>query len=73
MEEFVKREFKSNIKDYNYLKENSNFFKELNRGVLDYKTFSNNMKKIHQERLSDKLDKTIDNMELVSSLLSILK
>lgn len=65
--------FRENQKEYNYLKANSYYFKDLNRGNIDFKRFSNEMKEKYKERPTDKLNSVIDNMELISSVLDVLK
>ena len=65
--------FRANPKDYNHLKENSYYIKELNRGHIDHKTFTNHMKEQYKERTTDKLSSLVDNMELISSVLNVLK
>ena len=65
--------FKNNPKEYQYLKENSWYIKYLNRGIIDYNTFKNEMKKQYKERISDKLENAVDNIDLISSVLDILK
>ncbi len=64
---------RQNPKLYNYLKENSAYFKEFNRGLIDGKTFEKNMKIKYKERVTDKLSSAAENMELISSVLDILK
>ena len=39
MEKYLQMAFRSNVKDYNRLKENSYYIKDLNRGIIDYKNF----------------------------------
>lgn len=58
---------------YELLKDNSYYFKYLNRGVIDGKTFSHNMKTLYKQRPTDKIESLIDNMDMISSLLNILK
>lgn len=65
--------FRESPKDYDYLKDNSYFFKELNRGTIDFKTFQNEMKIKYKERTTDKINSVMDNMELISSVLNVLK
>lgn len=65
--------FKENLREYNRLKDNSYFFKELNRGTMDYKSFMQEMKNKYKERTTDKLNAVVDNMELISSVLDVLK
>ena len=65
--------FKNNPKYYQYLKENSEYIKELNRGVINYQIFTNEMKRRYKERVTDKLESAVDNIDLISSVLDILK
>ena len=58
---------------YNYLKSNSAYFKLFNRDLIDSKTFLKEMKIKYKKRNSDKITKALDNMEMVSSILDILK
>ena len=66
-------QFRNNPKYYQYLKENSNYIKLLNRGTIDYRGFSNEMKKIYKERVTDKLESVVDNIDIINSVLDILK
>ena len=65
--------FKENNNNYLLLKENSYYIKALNRQEIDYKTFVNEMKIKYKNRTTDKINKEIDNMDLISSVLDILK
>jgi len=65
--------FKQDEKNYMYLKNNSYFFKELNRGIIDYKKFDSEMKIKYKERTTDKLNSVMDNIDLISSVLNVLK
>lgn len=73
MEKFLQMSFRENSKMFELLKQNSYYFKGLNRGVVDYKKFVSDMKVKYKERTSDKLESIMDNMELVSSVLNVLK
>lgn len=73
MEKFLQMSFRENPKMFELLKQNSYYFKGLNRGVVDYKKFVSDMKVKYKERASDKLESIMDNMELVSSVLNVLK
>ena len=55
---------------YNYLKENSYYIKRLNRNS---KEFSNFVKDKYGLRVSDKISKTIDNIDLINTLLKAIK
>lgn len=65
--------FKEKKDLYNLLKLNSSYIKDLNRGTMDYKGFDNIMKTKYKKRTTDKVSSLIDNMNLVSSVLDILK
>lgn len=65
--------FKENEKEYNYLKLNSYYFKELNRGEKNFNNFVTDMKVKYKERTTDKLASAIDNIEMVSSILDVFK
>ncbi len=65
--------FKEKQDLYNLLKLNSSYIKDLNRGTIDYKGFDNIMKTKYKKRTTDKVSSLIDNMDLVSSVLDILK
>ena len=65
--------FRENLKSYNQLKENSYYFKELNRGTISYKKFVEDMKIKYKERATDKINNVMENMDLISSVLDVLK
>ena len=65
--------FKNNIKEYNYLKENSWYIKDLNRGVKNYEDFVKEMKVKYKERTTDKINSALDNIGVISSVLDVLK
>ena len=57
---------------YDYLKENSYFIKYLIRDPSFYKEFKNIIKEKYHLRFSDKVSDTIDNIELISGILSTI-
>ena len=73
MNKRLQEEFKQNPKMYDYLKRNSYYFKQLDRGFIDFKTFQNEMKKLYKERVSDKISNAVDKIDLVNSVLDVLK
>ncbi len=73
MEIDLQMKLRENSKYFNYLKENSYYIKELNRGTLDYKTFLKDMKIRYKERTSDKISSFIDNIEIVSEVINTLR
>ena len=58
---------------YNYLKENSNWIKELNRHDNNLQSFFEFTKDKYSLRISDKVSDIIDNIDMVQQILSILK
>lgn len=69
----LQKKLLDNPKMYQYLKENSYFIKILNRDPNSYKVFEEKMKELYKERATDKISSAIDNIELVSGILSSLK
>lgn len=69
----LQKKLLDNPKMYQYLKENSYFIKLLNRDPNSYKNFEEKMKELYKERATDKITSAIDNIELVSGILSSLK
>ncbi len=65
--------FRENPKEYYHLKEHSYYFKELNRGTIDYKTFTNIMKEVYKTRTTDKLNTIVENIDLINSVFDVLK
>lgn len=64
---------RENEKYFNYLKQNSYYIKYLNRGDIDYKKFTDEMKVRYKERTSDKVSSFIDNIDLVSTIIDTIK
>ncbi len=73
MQIYLQMQFRENVKSYRQLKENSYYFKELNRGLVDYKKFNEDMKIKYKERVTDKINNVVENMDLISSVLDVLK
>lgn len=73
MQVYLQIPFRENLKEYNHLKENSYYFKELNRGLVDYKKFNEDMKIKYKERVTDKINNVVENMDMINSVLEILK
>ena len=55
------------------LKENSYYIKKLNRNKNEFENFSNFVKDKYGLRVTDRISKTIDNIDLISTLLNTLK
>ena len=56
-----------------YLKENSEWFKYLNRNPKNYELFKNEIKTKYKLRKTDKINNAIENIDLISNVLNILK
>lgn len=56
-----------------YLRENSNWYKRLNRTNDSFPYFVEEMKIKYKLTTSDKINKTIDNIGLLQSFLEVLK
>lgn len=57
---------------YKYLKENSYFIKELIRNPAYYKEFKKIIKEKYHLRITDKLQTAIDDIELISNIISTI-
>ena len=56
-----------------FLRENSYWYKYLNRNNLYYKDFINDMKDKYKLTPRDKLNKVIDNINMITTFLDVLK
>lgn len=54
-----------------FLRENSNYYKELNRDPNYYPTFKKIMKEKYKLRTIDKIDNIIDSVDLISKIFDI--
>ncbi len=59
-------------KIFEYFKKNSYFIKELNRNSEYYDTFKKIIKEKYNLRLTDKVSNVINDIELVSSIISTI-
>ena len=63
-----------NNPDYlRYIRENSYWYKILNRNPLMFKTFEEEVKKEYHLRTSDKISRALSTIELLSNVVSNLK
>jgi len=69
----LQMELKKNEKMAQFLKENSYWYKELNRNPESYKKFVSDMKVKYKLRATDKVSEVIDNIDLISTVLQTLK
>ena len=56
-----------------FLRENSYWYKYLNRSETYYKEFVNDMKDKYKLKPTDRLNKMVDNINMISSFLDVLK
>lgn len=73
MQVSVLLELKKNPKMWDLLKDNSYWYKELNRNPLSVKNYFNDMKAKYHLRTTDKISDAIDNIDLISNVISALK
>ena len=59
--------------NYQYLKDNSNWIKELNRNDNSINDFFEFIKDKYSLRMSDKISGFVDNIDTIQKVLSILK
>lgn len=64
---------KQDEKQIMFLRENSYWYKYLNRNSSYYKEFINNMKDKYKLKPTDKINKMMDNINMVRTFLDILK
>ncbi len=62
---------KKNKKFHQYLRENSNYYKLLNRSDKNYNTFVNDMKKKYKLRTIDKVDNFVDSVDLITKIINM--
>ena len=60
-------------KQHQFLRENSYWYKYLNRSESYYKDFINNMKDKYKLKPTDRINKMVDNINMISSFLDVLK
>lgn len=60
-------------KMHEYLRQNSQWYKLLNRNSSNYEPFVKTMKKQYHLNVTDKISDTIDNIDLISSVIQTLK
>ena len=70
MQKSLQIKLNENPKMKEYLKLNSNWYKDLNRSVTNYKNFEQTMKDIYKLRATDKINDALEN---ISSVLNVIK
>ena len=66
-------ELKKDGKIFDLLKYNSYWLKELNRDATNVKRYKDDMKVKYRLRTTDKISDAIDNIDIISNVLSALK
>lgn len=60
-------------KFYDYLKENSFYIKDLNRNPMFYNAFKEQIKTKYHLRMTDKVENVINDIEMVSEIMKVIK
>ena len=63
---------KTNPLIYNYLRENSSWYKELNRGSAVLKQIEEEAKKFYKQTPEDRIAKISKNIELVKTFMDVI-
>ena len=61
------------LRQKQFLRENSYWYKYLNRNEFYYKEFINDMKDKYKLKPTDKINKMVDNLNMVKTFLDVLK
>lgn len=69
----VQYKINSDINLQRFLRENSYWYKQLNRNSKNFKYFYDDMKVKYKLTTSDKINKTIENINMIQSFLDVLK
>ena len=69
----IQFKIKNNLNYQRYIRENSYWYKILNRNELAFDEFVNEMKVKYKLTTSDKINRTIDNISMIQSFLEVLK
>ena len=69
----IQRRIDSDINLKKYLRENSYWYKRLNRNSNSFPMFVEEMKVKYKLTTSDKINRTIDNISMFQSFLDVLK
>ena len=69
----IQYKINSDINLKRFIRENSYWYKELNRHPENFKYFVNDMKVKYKLTTTDKINKTINNINMISSFLEVLK
>lgn len=64
---------KNNPNYKRFLRENSSWYKELNRNPSSFSLFEEKMKEVYQLRPADKFSKIVDTIDMLQTVLSTFK
>lgn len=73
MDLFLQQKLNEDTKMAIFLKQNSYWYKELNRNSDNYKLFVNAMKEKYHLKMTDKISNAIDSIDIISGILDTLK
>lgn len=73
MDLYTIRIIKENPNIYRYLRENSHWYKELNRDGYNIKYLISEMKEKYKLTPKDKLEKLSNNIDMIMSFMDVLK
>lgn len=73
MDKYTINIIKNNPNIYNYLRENSYWYKELNRDIQSIKKLEQEMRQKYKLTTIDKIDTLTRNINLISTFIDVLK
>ena len=68
---YTQYRIRNNANSLRYLRENSNWYKQLNRDPNSYNEFVKEMKVKYKLRTIDKIDNFVDTVDLVTKIINI--
>lgn len=69
----IQYKLKNNPNYLRYIRQNSNWYKILNRNPNLFKKFEEEVKEVYQLRPTDRISKALDTIELLQNVISTLK
>ena len=69
----IQYKIKSNPNYIRYLRENSYWYKSLNRNLDNFKYFEEEVKEVYKLRASDRFEKAIETIELFQNIITSFK
>ena len=69
----IQRRIDNDINLKRYLRENSNWYKKLNRSDDSFPYFVEEMKVRYKLTIGDKINRTIDNISMLESFIDVLR